>query len=92
MLESEKGKKYFSFDMNELLRGDMKTRFEAYRTAIQGGFMTRDEVRYREDLPELGFNLICLNLGDVYYNPETDEIYTPNTGETMKIKRGDEQN
>lgn len=92
LLESEKGEKYFSFDMNELLRGDMKTRFEAYRTAIQGGFMTRDEVRYREDLPELGFNLICLNLGDVYYNPETDEIYTPNTGETMKIKRGDEQN
>ena len=54
--------------------------------------MTQDEVRYREDLPELGFNLIRLNLGDVYYNPATDEIYTPNTGETMKIKRGDEQN
>jgi HK97 family phage portal protein len=36
-----------------LLRGDTKTRYEAYQVALGAGFMTIDEVRALEDLPPL---------------------------------------
>lgn len=38
------------FKVDVLLRGDTKTRFSAYKTAIDAGFMTRDEVRAKEGL------------------------------------------
>lgn len=36
-----------------LLRGDTKSRFEAYNLALAQGWMNRDEVRARENLPPL---------------------------------------
>ena len=41
------------FDLNELLRGDTATRFNAWARGVQGGFLTPNEARYREDLPLL---------------------------------------
>lgn len=41
------------FLVEGLLRADTKTRFEAYRVAIEAGFLTIDEVRRRENLPNL---------------------------------------
>lgn len=38
-----------TFNFSSLLRGDMTERFTAYSTAIQWGFMTRNEARIRED-------------------------------------------
>ncbi len=63
----------------------MKTRFEAYRTALDAHFMQPDEVRYAEDMPPLGFNWIKLGLQDVLYDPETKTIYTPNTNKTATM-------
>jgi HK97 family phage portal protein len=40
-------------NFNQLLRADTTARFDAYRTAIEAGFMTADEVRALEDLPPL---------------------------------------
>ena len=37
-----------------LLRADTTTRYEAYKNAIDAGFMTVDEIRALEDLPPLG--------------------------------------
>lgn len=54
LLEREKGKLYWAFDVKELLKGDMRERFEAYRTALDSNFMQIDEVRYAEDLEPLG--------------------------------------
>ena len=34
-----------------LLKPDMKTRYEAYRLARQGGWITANELRARENLP-----------------------------------------
>ena len=92
LLESEKGSFYFAFDTKELLKGDIKERFEAYKIAIEANFMQIDEVRYMEDLPALGLDWIKLGLDSVLYNPKTKEIYTPNTNETQnmeKLKGGD---
>ena len=44
LLESEKGQLYFAFDTKELLRGDLQSRFAAYKTALDANFMQIDEV------------------------------------------------
>ncbi|MCD7859580.1 MAG: phage portal protein [Firmicutes bacterium] len=82
LLEKEKGKLYWAFDTKELLKGDMKDRFEAYRTALEANFMQPDEVRFAEDMEPLGLNWIRLGLNDVLYDPKTKQIYTPNTNQT----------
>ena len=41
------------FDPAGLLRADLKTRYEAYRVALEAGFLTVDEVRELEDRPPL---------------------------------------
>ena len=41
---------YAEFDISELLRGDTQERFAAYANAIQWGWLTRNEVRLRENL------------------------------------------
>ena len=45
-----KGRYFAAHNLDGLLRGDMKTRSEAYGLAIQWGWMTRAEVRARENL------------------------------------------
>ena len=76
---------FFELDTTELLRGDVTTRFNAYATALQNNIMSIDEVRYRENLPPLGFNYIKLGLQDVLLNPQTGDIYTPNTNQMVNV-------
>ena len=47
---NELGKTFVEFNVNGLLRGDVKTRNEAYKTAIQNGYMSINEVRQKETL------------------------------------------
>lgn len=42
------------FNIDGLLRTDTKTRYEAYKLALEAGFMTVDEIRKLEDLPTVG--------------------------------------
>lgn len=81
LLENEKGTYYFAFDTRELTRGNIKERYEAYATGLKNRFLQVDDVRKEEDFKPLGFNFIPLGLGDVLYNPETKEVYTPNTNQ-----------
>lgn len=85
LLESEKGEYYWAYDTKEMLKGDIKERFEAYKTAIEANFMRIDEVRYREDLPSLGIDWIKLGLDSVLYDAKNKTIYTPNTNQLSKI-------
>ena len=93
LLEKEKGSFYFAIDTKEMLKGDIKERFDAYKTGIDANFLQIDEVRFMEDLPSLGLNWIKLGLDSVLYDVETKTIYTPNTNQTSNIdttKGGDE--
>ena len=81
LLEKEKGTLYWAFDTKELLKGDMASRFAAYKTALDANFMQIDEVRFAEDMPPLGLSWIKLGLQDVLYDPRTKQIYTPNTNQ-----------
>lgn len=81
LTEAEKAEGlYFALDTSEILKGDMVSRFTAYSTALQNNIMSIDEVRYRENLPPLGFNYMKLGLADVLYDPKSGNIITPNTG------------
>ena len=83
--QSERGVFYFAFDTKEITKGDIKTRFEAYKTALESNLMQIDECRYMEDLEPLGLNFIKLGLQDVLFNPQTKEVYTPNTNKVTNI-------
>ena len=86
VLLPEKEKKdglFFAFDTKEMLKGDIKTRFEAYGIAIEKGFMQPNEARYLENWDKLdGLDIINFGLSAVLYDPQTKSYYTPNTGAT----------
>lgn len=63
--ESERDTYYFEHLAEGLLRGDTATRYQAYGLAIRDGWMSRNEVRERENLDEAdGLNefLVPLNM------------------------------
>ena len=84
LLESEKKTRYFAFDTKELTRASLKERYEAYRIGLDKNFLQTDEVREMEDMEPLGFKWITLGLNQVLYNPDTGEIYTPNTNKLVR--------
>lgn len=51
--DSEREEYYFEFMLDGLMRGDAKSRYEAYKQGIDSGFLTRNEVRRRENLDPL---------------------------------------
>lgn len=44
---------YAEFDTDDLLKADTPTRFSAYQMALMSGWMTRNEVRAKENMPPL---------------------------------------
>ena len=90
LLETEKKNGYYwAFDTKELTRGNMLERYQAYEIARRNNILQIDEIRREEDYEPLGFNFITLNLSDVLLNPETMEVFTPNTGQTQSLEKGE---
>ena len=87
LLEKEKGSFYFAMDTSELEKfaGNILQRFQAYQIGIQAGIYKVDEVREFEKLEPIGFDFVKLGLADVLLNPDTNEIYTPNTNKFVKM-------
>jgi HK97 family phage portal protein len=42
---------YLKFNVDSIVRSDLKTRYEAYRIGVQGGFLKANEVRSLEEMP-----------------------------------------
>jgi hypothetical protein len=60
---------FIRFNMEGLLRGDQKSRFDAYATALNNGWMNVNEIRRYEDLRPVPYESadvyrMPLNLGD----------------------------
>lgn len=92
LLEKEKGKYFFEFDVKEIIRANPKERYEAYRIAKECGFMTRNEMRQSENMNELdGLDLIDFGLGAVLYDVNTKTYYTPNTGTKEQLQELEEE-
>lgn len=47
------GREFVRFNVDAMIRVDLRTRYEAHRIALQDGWRNRDEVRAIEDLPPL---------------------------------------
>lgn len=83
LLESEKDSYFFAVDTSELTKGDIEKRFKAYEIASKNGFMQTDEIRRRENLPDLNLDFIKLGLQDVLYDVSSKKIFIPNMGQWM---------
>lgn len=55
---------FFEFLVDSLVRADIETRYKAYATGVQWGWLNRDEVRDRENL-----NPIPGGVGEIYWQP-----------------------
>ncbi|MDO7487037.1 phage portal protein [Peribacillus frigoritolerans] len=73
---------FFQFNVDSILRTDLKTRYEAYNLGISGGFLTPNEVRAKEDMPRVeGADQLMANgsmqpvtkLGMAYEQPTKNE-------------------
>lgn len=81
LLEKEKGKYYFEFDVKEIVRANIKERYEAYKIAKEIGLKTLNELRRDENLNDIeGLDVVDFGLGSVLYDVNKKEYYTPNTG------------
>lgn len=81
LLEKEKGKLFFEFDVKEIIKASIKERYESYKIAKECGFMTINEMRRAENLNYIeGGDVINVGLAAVLYDVNTHTYYTPNTG------------
>ena len=89
LLESEKPYLVWKADTTELTKGATKQRYEAYKLAAEGGWISKNEIRRRENLPRVeGLDVIGMNLADVLFDMNTGSFYTPNTGSVMGADEG----
>ena len=83
LLEKEKGKMFFEFDVKEILKANVRERYEAYKLAKETGWMTLNEIRKEENRDYIeGLDVINVGLGAVLYDTNTHQFYTPNTDTT----------
>ena len=86
LLEKEKNKMFFEFDVKEILKANVKERYEAYRIAKETGWITLNEIRRQENYNYIeGLDVINVGLGAVLYDTNTHQYYTPNTDTTANI-------
>ena len=86
LLEKEKGKMFFEFDVKEILKANVKERYEALKIAKEIGLMTINEMRKYENMNYIeGLDVINVGLGAVLYDTNTHQFYTPNTDTTANI-------
>ncbi|MEL7058638.1 MAG: phage portal protein [Acidobacteriota bacterium] len=75
LLPRERGELFLEHQLDELLRGDVATRWQAYRDGIEAGAMTPNQIAQRENLPPISPE----QGGDTYryntsYGPATDLV------------------
>lgn len=85
LLEKEKSKYFFEFDVKEIIKANPKERYEVYRMAKEIGFMSKNEMRRAENMNDIeGLDVIDFGLGSVLYDVNTHTYYTPNTDATAQ--------
>lgn len=91
LLEKEKKNYFFEFDVKEIIKADIKSRYEVYRMSKECQMTTINERRRMENMNEIdGGDVIDLGLGSVLYDVKTQTYYTPNsnTVSTGSVKTG----
>jgi len=86
LLEKEKGNKFFDFDVSDLTKADIKTRYEAYAIGYKNRFLQISEIREMENLPDINIPFFMMGLNDVLYDPESGDIFIPNMNQFANVK------
>ena len=83
LLEKEKKNYFFTFDVKEIIKANIRERYEAYKLAKEVGLMTINEMRKEENMNFIeGLDVINVGLGAVLYDTNTHQYYVPNKNET----------
>lgn len=91
LLEKEKKSHFFEFDVKEIIRANLKERYESYKLAKETGFLTLNEIRRYENLDDIeGLSVINVGLGAVLYDTQTHKYFTPNTNSTTDLNQTDQ--
>lgn len=86
LLEKEKGKYFFEFDVKEIIRASIKERYEVYKLGKECQLNTINERRRMENLNEIeGGDVIDFGLGAVLYDVKTGKYFTPNTNSVTDV-------
>lgn len=86
LLEKEKKNYYFALDVNEIVKANLKERYEAYKTANDAGWISKNEIRAKENLEAIeGMDVVNVGLGSVLYDINSHQYYTPNTDKTADL-------
>ena len=86
LLEREKRNYFFEFDVKEIVKANIKERYEAYKLAKESSFMTINEIRKAENMEYIeGLDVVNVGLGAVLYDTKTHQCYTPNTNSTSEM-------
>lgn len=92
LLENEKNKCFFVFDVKEIIKANPKERYEVYRLAKECGMMTKNEMRQEENMNYIdGLDVVDLGLGAALYDVNTHSYYTPNTDTQSELKTLEEE-
>ena len=83
LLEKEKGKYFFDFDVKEIIKASVKERYDAYKIAKETGWLSFNEIRRMENMNDIeGLDVVNVGLGAVLYDFNSHQYYTPNTDTT----------
>ena len=86
LLEKEKKNYFFVLDVNEITKANQKERYEAYKTANDAGWISKNEIREKENLEAIdGMDVVNVGLGSVLYDINSHQYYTPNTDKTADL-------
>lgn len=82
LLDSELNSGYYcKFNVDAITRADIKTRYEAYRIGVQGGFLQPNEVRAREEMESIEGGDVLLVNGNMVPITEAGAAYKKKGGE-----------
>ena len=80
----EQAEYFFEVDTSEVLKADIKERYDVHKTALEAGIKTINEVRRDENLEEIeGLDWTKVDLGTAVY--KDNKIHVVNTGEAINL-------
>lgn len=85
LLEKEKAEYFWAFDTSDITKASIQERYNAYKTALDAGWVTKNEIRYAENKDAIdGLDTVNMGLGSVLYDTKTGTYFVPNTNQVVK--------
>ena len=93
LLEKEKKNMFFEFDVKEIIKANLKERYDAYNLALKGGWKSVNEVRKEENMNYVeGMDILNIGLGSALYDINTHTYYIPNTDKQTSLTENTNDN